>query len=404
MPERRAEDGTGRDAEAADGTGRDAEAADGAGTASGGGDRKGGADRTNDAGTPDQTADADRTNEAGDGAGATNDADRTSPTGRPDRERAGAAPGGDPSAPPPADVRESWVETGGVRLRVLERGDAARPTVLLVHGYPDSQEVWEEVAEFLADRFHVVTYDVRGHGGSTAPLPLRGGFTLPKLTDDFLAVAHAVSPTRPVHLVGHDWGSVQGWEFATVGRTQGRIASFTSISGPSLDHLGHWYARRGRHPSPEGLLQLVDQGLKSWYIGALHLPRLPELAWRGPLGRAWPRVLRRAEKLSSTAYPTASLPSDAANGAWLYRDNILPRLRRPRPDAFAHVPVQLVIPTRDAFLSPYLYDKVGDWTPRGLRRRAVPAKHWLPRSRPELLAGWIADFVAEHEVLGEDKD
>ena len=81
--------------------------------------------------------------------------------------------------------------------------------MVLVHGYPDSKEVWSEVAARLADRFHVVLYDVRGHGRSTAPQPLRGGFTLEKLTDDFLAVADAVSPDRPVHLVGHDWGSVQ---------------------------------------------------------------------------------------------------------------------------------------------------------------------------------------------------
>ncbi len=378
--------------------------AGGAGAADGAADRTGGAgaaDRTGGAGAAEGSA--DRTGGAGgpDRASRAGAGDRTHADSG-DRTRTGAGPDREGEASvPPTGVRERWVETGGVRLRVLERGDAARPTVLLVHGYPDSQEVWEEVADHLADRFHVVTYDVRGHGGSSAPLPLRGGFTLPKLTDDFLAVAHAVSPTRPVHLVGHDWGSVQGWEFATVGRTQGRIASFTSISGPSLDHLGHWYAARGKHPSPEGLLQLVDQGLKSWYIGALHLPRLPELAWRGPLGRAWPRLLRRTEKLASTTYPTASLPSDAANGAWLYRDNILPRLRRPRPDAFAHIPVQLVVPTRDAFLSPYLYDKVGDWTPRGLRRRAVPAKHWLPRSQPKLLAGWIADFVSERDELRE---
>lgn len=150
----------------------------------------------------------------------------------------------------PAGARERWVSTGGVELCVAELGEADRPTVLLVHGYPDSKEVWSEVAERLATRFHVVLYDVRGHGRSTAPQPLRGGFTLEKLTDDFLAVADAVSPDRPVHLVGHDWGSVQGWEFATVARTEGRIASFTSMSGPSLDHFGHWIKKRMTRPTP----------------------------------------------------------------------------------------------------------------------------------------------------------
>ncbi|MFD0316066.1 SDR family oxidoreductase [Streptomyces flavalbus] len=293
-------------------------------------------------------------------------------------------------------ARERWVRTGGVELCVAELGDPARPTVVLVHGYPDSKEVWARVAERLADRFHVVLYDVRGHGRSAAPRPLRGGFTLEKLTDDFLAVVDAVSPDRPVHLVGHDWGSVQGWEFATVRRTEGRIASFTSLSGPSLDHFGHWIKRRVRRPTPRRVAQVLGQGARSWYVYALHTPVLPELAWRGPLGKAWPRLLERAERVPSDGYPTSSLPTDAAHGAWLYRDNVRPRLRRPREDAYAHVPVQLITPLNDAFLSERLYDDLERWVPR-LTRRALPVKHWVPRSRPDQLAAWVADFVSALE-------
>ncbi|MEV7556380.1 SDR family oxidoreductase [Streptomyces sp. NPDC089795] len=293
-------------------------------------------------------------------------------------------------------ARERRVSTGGVELCVVELGETGRPTVVLVHGYPDSKEVWSEVAERLATRFHVVLYDVRGHGRSTAPQPLRGGFTLEKLTDDFLAVADAVSPARPVHLVGHDWGSVQGWEFATVARTEGRIASFTSMSGPSLDHFGHWIKKRMARPTPRAAAQLLGQGAKSWYVYMLHTPVLPELAWRGPLGKRWPAMLQRVEKVPAGSYPTASLPSDAAHGAWLYRDNVRPRLRRPRPDAYAHVPVQLITPTGDAFLSERLYDGLERWAP-DLVRRTLPAKHWVPRTRPDQLAAWITEFVDDRE-------
>lgn len=119
---------------------------------------------------------------------------------------------------------------------------------------------------------------------------------------------------------------------------------------------------------------------------------LPELAWRGSLGRHWPAVLRRTEKMSTEGYPTASLPRDAAHGAWLYRDNVRPRLRRPRPDGYAHAPVQLVTPLEDAFLSERLYDDLEQWVPR-LVRRTVRAGHWVPRTRPGLLASWIAEFA-----------
>ncbi|MEV0469507.1 SDR family oxidoreductase [Streptomyces prunicolor] len=293
-------------------------------------------------------------------------------------------------------ARERWVRTGGVELCVAELGDPSRPTVILVHGYPDTKEVWSEVASRLADRFHVVLYDVRGHGRSTAPQPLRGGFTLEKLTDDFLAVADAVSPDRPVHLVGHDWGSVQSWEFVTVERTVGRIASFTSMSGPSLDHFGHWINKRLTRPTPRRVGQLLGQGAKSWYVYLLHTPVLPELAWRGPLGKRWPKILERVEKIPRGDYPTSSLPQDAANGAWLYRDNVRARLRRPRPDAYAHAPVQLVTPLGDAFLSERLYDELELWAP-GAVRHTLQAKHWIPRTRPDQLASWITEFVTTHE-------
>ncbi|MFF0221755.1 SDR family oxidoreductase [Streptomyces sp. NPDC004629] len=289
-------------------------------------------------------------------------------------------------------ARERWVRTGGVELCVAELGDPDQPTVVLVHGYPDSKEVWSEVAARLADRFHVVLYDVRGHGRSTAPRPLRDGFTLAKLTDDFLAVVDAVSPGRPVHLVGHDWGSVQSWEFVTVRRTEGRIASFTSMSGPSLDHFGHWINARVKRPTPRRVGQLLSQGAKSWYVYLLHTPVLPELAWRGPLGRRWPKILERAERLPGGDYPTTSLPTDAAHGAWLYRDNVRSRLRRPRPDAYAHAPVQLITPLGDAFLSENLYDDLERWAPQSTRH-TLPAKHWIPRTRPDQLTAWISEFV-----------
>ena len=294
------------------------------------------------------------------------------------------------------EARERRVRTGGIELCVAELGRTGQPTVVLVHGYPDSKEVWSEVAPRLAERFHVVLYDVRGHGRSTAPKPLRGGFTLEKLTDDFLAVIDTVSPDRPVHVVGHDWGSVQSWEFVTVRRTEGRIASFTSMSGPSLDHFGHWISDRLRKPTPRRVGQLLGQGAKSWYVYALHTPVLPELAWRGPLGKRWPRVLERFEKVPGGAYPTPSLPQDAAHGAWLYRDNVRSRLRHPRPDAYAHAPVQLITPLGDPFLSERLYDELDRWVPQ-LTRRTLPAGHWIPRTRPDRLAGWITEFVTSVE-------
>lgn len=281
------------------------------------------------------------------------------------------------------------LESAGVRLAVREAGDPAAPTVVLVHGYPDTGAVWDEVVERLRERYHVVTYDVRGAGASGAPSG-SAGYTLAQLVDDLAAVLETVSPRRPVHLVGHDWGSVQCWEAVTGELLAGRIASFTSISGPCLDHVGHWIRSRLR---PFGLGQLARQALRSWYIGFFQLPLLPEVMWRSGVA-GW--LLERLEDVPPRpGHPAPTLAEDAARGLALYRVNMLRRLREPR-ERRTDIGVQVVIPTRDRYVSPALFDDLGRRVPR-LWRRQARAGHWVQRSHPDLLARWITELVTHVE-------
>jgi pimeloyl-ACP methyl ester carboxylesterase len=85
--------------------------------------------------------------------------------------------------------------------------------VVLVHGYPDQQSMWDPmVRELRGHGLHVVTYDVRGAGSSGVPAG-RADYRSELLVDDLAAVLEATVPagTR-AHLVGHDWGSVQLWD------------------------------------------------------------------------------------------------------------------------------------------------------------------------------------------------
>src|SRR5690606_38075665 len=134
----------------------------------------------------------------------------------------------------------------GLRLAVYVQGRADGPTIVLVHGYPDDHTVWDGVAESLAQRFRVVRYDVRGHGESAAPRG-RDGYRMPHLVADLAAVVRAVSPDRPVHLVGHDWGSIQAWAAVRDPAHWGLFASYTTISGPDLAHVSAWL-RSSRRP------------------------------------------------------------------------------------------------------------------------------------------------------------
>lgn len=271
------------------------------------------------------------------------------------------------------------VRSGEVGLAVQVRGTSG-PVVVLVHGYPDTHAVWDRVAALLEKDFRVVTYDVRGAGESSAPSD-EDGYRLEHLAKDLFAVIDAVSPDEPVHLVGHDWGSIQAWEAVT---TPGaRIATFTSISGPCLDHMGHWSRRRLS-------IAHTRQFLRSWYIAAFHLPVLAPAFWRLYLARRWGAVLHRLEGVRVTPPPT--IASDAVRGISLYRANIRPVMRSPR-QRIAPMPVQVIQPTRDRYIRTEPLD-LERWVP-SLRRRRIAAGHWAPLTHPDVLARMIREFVAD---------
>lgn len=274
------------------------------------------------------------------------------------------------------------VASDGVRLAVQCSGDATGPPVVAVHGYPDDHSVWDGVVAELGADHHVVTYDVRGAGGSDAP-STRAGYDLDQLEADLAAVLDAVSPDRPVHLLAHDWGSIAAWHAVTGERLRGRIASYTSMSGPSLDHAGRWFRRR---PTPGNLRELARQTSMSWYTAMFQLPVLPELVWRSGLGG---RILAAQEGIARPAV------RDAVNGLELYRRNMRARLTRPRP-CTTDVPVQVLVPTGDRYVSPSLQtsarDHVGD-----LRVRRIAGGHWAPRSRPDVVARCVRELVVHVE-------
>ncbi|MEN7529182.1 alpha/beta fold hydrolase [Cupriavidus sp. 2SB] len=279
------------------------------------------------------------------------------------------------------------IDTGTLRLEASAWGDPAQPVVVLVHGYPDNRHVWQAVAQELAARFHVIAYDVRGAGASDAP-PNVADYRLERLADDFIAVIDAVSPNRPVHLVGHDWGSIQGWEFVTDPRLYGRIASFTSCSGPSLDYAAQSLRQGGRRQKGQWTATL-RQALASWYIVFFHIPKLPEWHWRLWLGRHWPTWLRMTEGLHTAANPTQT--ADGVQGLRLYRANFRARLRAPR-DRRPHAPIQVIVPTRDRYVRPALTEDLGRWVAQ-LWRRQIDAHHWLPLAQPQRMAAMVGEFV-----------
>ncbi|MBG6225842.1 pimeloyl-ACP methyl ester carboxylesterase [Arthrobacter sp. CAN_A2] len=267
--------------------------------------------------------------------------------------------------------RHRRVEAAGADLAVFEYGldpDPSTPTIVFVHGYPDDHRVFHPVLRELAPTHHLVAFDTRNAGRSR---PREGaGFTLAELVDDLFAVLDAVDAPGGVRLVGHDWGSIQGWAALQEERAQGRIIDYTSISGPDLRHFSRWL--RGRLQNPRLVPQGVGQVLRSWYVGFFRLPVLPEALWKYALTRRYELTARR------------NVGQDPVRGLALYRTNMSTAVKPPRRRPIT-VPVHVIVPLKDPFLSPHLVDGLEDWV-SDLTVTSVPGGHWWIAARPRAFA------------------
>lgn len=281
---------------------------------------------------------------------------------------------------------------GNVALAVTEWPREGAATVILVHGYPDDQTVWDAVVNELQNQYRLITYDVRGAGQSATPAAMRD-YKHEKLAGDFVAVLDVLAPNEQVHLVGHDWGSLQGWYFVNQPAIAARVASYTSVSGPGLDYAGHLLRRKLSRPTPKNLWVAIKQLFMSWYVFAFHVPLLGPFPWRLGLAGHWFKVVSWLE--GKPVQPRPTQKRDAINGMQLYRANILPSLFKPQPFK-VDIPVQLIVPLQDRFLSPSSYDDLPVFV-RQLSRVSVKAGHWLPLSQPQWLAEKIHRFVQTHQ-------
>jgi pimeloyl-ACP methyl ester carboxylesterase len=295
-------------------------------------------------------------------------------------------------------VTRHRITSGKITLHAVTEGNPDGPPLVLVHGYPDNHHVWDKVAGILAPDFWLIRYDVRGAGLSDKPGRTRD-YRLSLLSEDLQAVVDTLIPDQPFHLAAHDWGSIQSWESVTSEPLNQRILSYTSISGPCLDHVGFWLRRKGQGKRRGDLRNLAQQLTSSWYVFLFQLPVLPEAIWQLGLDRLWPGILRSREGVRDAVF-SPHQKSDGRFGVKLYRANFLPRLISPAIRNTA-CPVQLVVPAQDHYVREHLFDSLAQWTGK-LTRKALDAPHWAPLTAPEAVAGSIREFAldaAAHQPL-----
>lgn len=94
---------------------------------------------------------------------------------------------------------------GDYEIHAQEEGDNKKPLALLIHGWSSSRFALSPIVPFLEKRYHCIAVDLPGYGDSPR-LPKRT--TIPDYAKAMAELIKAISPDKPVTLIGHSMGGM----------------------------------------------------------------------------------------------------------------------------------------------------------------------------------------------------
>lgn len=173
----------------------------------------------------------------------------------------------------PADLTNSTygihqtVDLNNITIHYVKKGcaneNSGKPMLLLLHGFLDFWYIWNHQIDALGQEFCVIAPDLRGYGNTTKPENTTT-YLMKNLVEDLKLLIEQLKKTdnREVFLVGHDWGAMISFVFATLHEKM--IKGLVIING--MHPMA--FARR--------LLESITQMKMSWYFLPFRHKEVPE--------------------------------------------------------------------------------------------------------------------------------
>ncbi len=251
----------------------------------------------------------------------------------------------------------------GIEIEYELAGSEGAPWVVLVHGFPFTRATWRREAEALATEFRVLTYDLRGLGGSAlgpAPQPLEA------YVDDLLALLDGLGAMRAA-VVGLSMGgyiALRALERAP-GRFWGAVLADTRAEADTDE---------GKLARAAGIRALHAGGKRDYVAGLL------------------PKLLARPDSEPGRALAALMLANDAAGMA-----NALVAMqgRTDTSGALAglRLPVLVIAGEEDALTPPEVARGLAERIP-GARLTLLPgAGHVANLEAPEAFDSALIEFL-----------
>ncbi|MCG2583818.1 alpha/beta hydrolase [Massilia sp. TS11] len=298
------------------------------------------------------------------------------------------------SVPSSSHVRTVALDGVDLHCRVLEH--TGKPTLLLLHGYPENHRMWHRLVPALAPHFSLVLPDLRGYGRSSKPASLPDAANQSKraMAADMAQLMTALGYAH-FHVAGHDRGARVTHRLAQDHAARVLSACVMDIA-PTLDVYAridqvmatayfHWFFLIQPAPLPE---RMIGADPRAWLLGAIE-------RWsQGQLGRFDPAVLDDYVACFSDPETIRATCDDYRAGAGI-------DLEHDRADLGRPLPMPLLVLWGARGIVGRRYDLRALWDPRAEQASyaAIDCGHFLPEEAPEETAAAMLAFYRAQGVV-----
>jgi pimeloyl-ACP methyl ester carboxylesterase len=280
---------------------------------------------------------------------------------------------------------------GGAR-HARVHGPEGAPTLVLVHCWTGTQELWHKQVSELSGELRIVTYDHRGHGLSDDARD--DDYSLEALAADLALVLEAAAfDGAPVLLAGHSMGAmtIAAWAEANRGAVAEHVRGVALLS-TGLDHLTSETELIRPLPGPFATVQgrLVDSVLETPVsIKGLPVPLVRAAAAYAALG---PHARLDDVELTTRMALDCRTRARAGCGRAMARMALLEKV-----DAL-EAPTIVIAGQRDLMTPISHAERIELALPHSLGLRVDPeAGHMTPLESPELVNDALREVVAATE-------
>jgi len=196
------------------------------------------------------------------------------------------------------------ITANGITTRYELEGPATAPVVTLSHSLAATLSLWDAQAAALRDRYRVLRYDVRGHGGSDVP---PAPYTLEQMAGDLHGLLQALGIAE-THFVGLSMGGLIGMTMALRFPRAIRslvLADTTAAYGPERKPM---WDDRIRDAETKGIDAVLDRTMDVWFTG--------------PFRAARPDVIARIRAMMAPTSPVGYVGAIQAIGYGDLREDI----------------------------------------------------------------------------------